>query len=106
MISPHTPPGTKLVVICVDKVQILKTMVLPQYHELVLQHWTKLRPNPFYLGQLVVLDQINENFLAVGGFTATIVGVEGNFGLGCFRVAELPKCLTDILAGVPVLEDV
>ncbi len=109
MISPHTPPGTALVVVWViNNAKDFLAMVNPAFHGLLRNALARgAKSCPLVVGQLVVLDSIENNFISVDGFSAKIVGVEGSYSLRCFKVAELPRSITSLLATKPVdhLED-
>lgn len=108
MISPHTPPGTGLVVVwTTDETEELVTVIkfsLREIARLVLGSQDKLL-NPIRIGQRVVLDEIIPVSIFIDEFGATLVGREGLYPLKCFDIAVLPSALTDALTSTPVPED-
>lgn len=109
MISPHTPPGTALVVVfvCTTDAEFF-ALVKPDYYVgLASLLVNGAMPSPFTLGQRVTLDKIEPSQCSVDGFAARIVGFPGAYPLKTFTVASLPSVLTDLLVDtdVPVSED-
>jgi hypothetical protein len=88
MISPHTPPGTK--VVCI------------QTFEATAAYVQKLT-----VGAVYTLGVIYENPVVPGEFAAMIVEGAKNHGysLDQLALAALPDCLTSILDKAPILED-
>jgi hypothetical protein len=92
VISPHTPPGTR--VVCIDA-EIHTRNVIPgcalwdTYVELV-------------EGEVYIVDSIEPQPLAKSGFCVNLRGCNSLWTLERFKVAALPECLTEILTKSPV----
>jgi hypothetical protein len=103
MISPHTPPGTPLIVVKLFSAEEAAFLLRPQFRWMVFGQ----RPSPFHLGQRVTLARIAPHFMVLRGFAAQIAGDEKAWwALETFDVATLPSCITDCLVGKPVDDEV
>lgn len=92
MISPHTPPGTK--VVC----------VLPP----TVAFWTNGQtglPFNLKLGEVYTISLVIEAAIeSTPVFVATVEEIEPlqAFGLECFRYLDLPRSITALLSSQPV----
>lgn len=102
MISPHTPPGTPLIVSWLPSTpEEDLSLIAPQYRQQV-----AVDPGEcsLRLGQRVTLVHIKPMWLFKTGFAATIAEApDGVWALECFDIATLPASITDLLQ--PVKED-
>jgi hypothetical protein len=86
MLSPHTPPGTK--VVCIDPISVLELHAIYTVIEIFRGFDDYGRK-----GMGVRLEEIPEDRLG-----------EGGWGLHRFKPAVLPKCLTDCLTSTKTPE--
>jgi hypothetical protein len=88
MISPHTPPGTK--VICIKAFETTAAYV-----------------QKLTVGAVYTVGVIYENPFIPGEFAAMIVEGAKNHGYSLDQLAPvaLPDCLTSLLDKTPILED-
>jgi hypothetical protein len=99
MISPHTPPGTRL--ICIDA----------NSHDLYRLHMAPARGlDGLRLGRVYTVGKVAIDDDSISGFTVVLQeihrsGPRPGFALQRFRRLDLPKCLRDIEAGKPVERD-
>jgi hypothetical protein len=109
MISPHTPPGTKI--ICVDDSLSDKYVAPHALSRPAVGDLDGLRNGDVYTVAEIIKDPD-----AKGGFvvrleeimrSCALQGEPDGFALHRFRYLDLPKCLTDLLNVVsePVLEN-
>ena len=103
MISPHTPPGTK--VVCIDAKPSVGRYA--SGYKVAHHGMDGLAEGPVYTvreiipcryahaGLVVVLDEIVRPLIGGNDWTR-------GFALNRFRRAELPRVLTDILIAVPL----
>lgn len=94
MISPHTPPGTR--VVCIDA----------KVHLRFANAHIPKRPysaDPLIEGHTYTVDQVILTRRLKSGYAVVLVERGWNgFALERFRLAELPRCLTQILEGAPI----
>lgn len=106
MISPKTPPGTPLVVVMVcETAEEAASLCAPAWRPVLIRKWNagELR-SEFRLGERCTLRRIVVCAPALQGYAAEIEGREGIYALESFRVATLPRCLTDLLRGKRIPE--
>lgn len=87
MISPHTPPGTKVAI------------AFP------LQGNATGRAAPYKEGDIFCLIEILPSKSAASGFVAVLSGADLPFCLSVLRRLDLPECLTSLLNTAPVDSD-
>lgn len=97
MISPHTPPGTRIV--CVDDVARAK------YNTSGIIYGGGL--DGLKSGETYTVHSVVEDPATTIGFNVVVAeisrkGRRKGFTLERFRYAELPKCLTELLNTTPV----
>lgn len=110
MVPAYTPPGTPLVVVwesnnVADYVRLCK----PHYRAEAKKMFLKNMPGhePWLRGMRLTLHAVHLDDVPICGYLVEVAERPNKlYHPSHFKVAELPKCLTDILAGVPVLEDV
>lgn len=105
MISPHTPPGTGLVVVWVPTtMEEVWTVTAPEW-----RRNGKFLDLPFLVvGQRCTLAEIITTCITIDGFAARVHENSTSYwALKCFDIAQLPKSITDLLidTDVPVSED-
>lgn len=107
MISPHTAPGTPLVVVRVTQDEDGAAEVCaPAWRQIARKMWREGRlRGDFVLRQRVVLAQIVEEQAALQGYAAEIEGYSGRYCLEAFDIATLPRSITSLLETTPVKED-
>ena len=91
MISPHTPPGTKVIAVAAG---------IPDDPDFA--------ADALQIGVIYTVHAIDSMPHSASGFGAFLVERDAThkYGLGLLRYAELPRCLTNILIAVPrVLEE-
>jgi hypothetical protein len=92
MLSPHTPPGTKIVCInAQDSESYIREGEVYTVRAIVMG-WNGNPAHPAYGKQMfgVQLEEVAAGVMPCGAHYEA-------WGLRRFRVAELPKCLTDLL---------
>lgn len=105
MISPHTPPGTWVVL--VDKITTLeraRQVIRRDYWHII---GGPKEPNGSPLGTRYQVDHFTPVDFAVCGFMVSMIGYKPmhySF-LESFDIATLPDSLTSLLVGKPVKED-
>jgi hypothetical protein len=105
-LSPHTPPGTHIVVTWVAETldEYCYEVILPSYRATFYNicHTLGYRKPTLRLGQRFVLAEIVPCDGTKTGFMCTLVGgdVRGH-ALEHFDVAVLPKAITDLLTAPP-----
>lgn len=94
MISPHTPPGTK--VICIDDDTANQWRhVKPEYHA-----WLPIyinRTEQHGAGDVLTVLSVQAEEAAVTGFSVSFEEENGRFPLECYRLLELPRSILQCL---------
>lgn len=104
MISPHTPPGTR--VVCIDADATHQKYASPGFN---------VRTGPGSLdglreGEVYTVAEIRPSEVSRIGLCVVLTEIKrpgapsrgGGYALERFRLAALPKCLTDILTADPI----
>lgn len=105
MISPHTPPGTPLVVVwCPTDASECYSVVVPSRRADMAERYgnSPTIKQAFAVGDRFVLVEIRPHDWSLCGFVCRVSGLDGLYSLKHFDVAALPSCLTDLLASKPV----
>lgn len=107
MISPHTPPGTHVVVVWATDVmqEALYKLVHRQYWPIFYALYPGGFTPPFKVGDRYTVKSIRPCAEAKQGYVVTLAEMDGAWGLPHFDVAVLPKALTDLLVGKDVPAD-
>ena len=105
-LSPHTPPGTHIVVTWVERnAKEVLDLIHPSHREFAREHYHKwYSPNGIKLGNKFTLHSIVPCDLMADGFHCHLNEIGGCYSLKHFDVAQLPKSITDLLVSKPMDE--